>query len=141
MTNKQEELLRERAIMYRLVVDVISELHGALPVKQRGSLIKTLDMIIIGMEVAVANAEGKRLRPTQIAKRLGIPLQTVSRKLERLVAADLIEVDTNGYGVKLTVANESKRTKLHAQLRQLFERTVTAWETKRIKTKFHNGCE
>jgi DNA-binding MarR family transcriptional regulator len=114
-------LLRERAAAFRFVVETVAVCHLSwFPPGKRGSLVQTLDLIIIAMEILVGHADGDYVRASALGKRLGIPRMTLMRKLARLVKLGLIERRDGGYAFNMTMLDT--RAKLGMEMRRLIKR-------------------
>ncbi|WP_367038201.1 MarR family winged helix-turn-helix transcriptional regulator [Streptomyces sp. Je 1-332] len=115
---------------------IIRELHRAAQLQRRAAAGSPLGPVALGLLNLAAQAP---VPPSDAAKELQVPPQSISRAVADLMEAGLVRrvgnaADGRSYSIELTEAGQQARSDFRRQLSAEFSRLLTDWDQQEIDT-------
>ncbi|MGW1100464.1 MarR family winged helix-turn-helix transcriptional regulator [Streptomyces sp. NPDC002455] len=115
---------------------IIRELHRAAQLQRRAAAASPLGPVALGLLNLAAQAP---VSPSDAAKELQVPPQSITRAVTDLMEAGLVRqvgnaADGRSYSVELTEAGQQARADFRRQLSADFSRLLTDWDPQEIET-------
>jgi DNA-binding MarR family transcriptional regulator len=113
---------------------IIRELHRAAQLQRRAAANAPLGPVALGLLNLAAQAP---VRPSQAAKELQVPPQSITRAVTELMAADLVHrvgdaADGRSYSVELTDKGRDARAEFRRRLSADFARLLDDWSEQEV---------
>jgi predicted transcriptional regulator len=130
MPRRRIQRFRQRALIARLFMEMLTTVSGQY------SELTSYDDLLIGIAVALGQAEGRPMTTTKAAAFIGMPRTTVLRRVRVLVERGLLIEDpvTRHLQVPLERLNDESAVKMIARLEQLINSTAQALSKLDTKT-------
>lgn len=115
---------------------IVRELHRAAQLQRRAAARSPLGPVALGLLNLAAQAP---VRPSQAAKELQVPAQSITRAVADLMEDGLVRrvgnaADGRSYAVELTEQGTRARTEFRKQVSADFSRLLADWDEEEIDT-------